>query len=55
MVLVDSFTCATSMVVVFLTRSNHSCIFITYINIFLSVKELSEVYSCLVEDLSKED
>ena len=55
MVLVSLFTCAINMVVDLLTRSNHNCIFTTYINIFLSVKELSVVYSCLVEDLNKED
>ena len=55
MVLVGSFICATNMVVVLLTSSNHSCIITTYIKLFLSVQGLSVVYSCLVEDLSKED
>ena len=31
MVPISSFTCATNMVVVLLTISNHSCIFTTYI------------------------
>ena len=42
------------MVVVGLTRSNHSCMFSTYINIILSDK-ISVVYSCVVEDLSNCD
>ena len=55
MVLISSFTCAAKMVVVLLTKSNHHCIFPTYINIFLSVKEQSVVFSCVVEDKSKQD
>ena len=44
---------ASNILVVGLTRSNHSCIFTTYI---LSLRqELSVVYSCSVGDLSKRD
>ena len=50
-----SLTHASNIMLVGLSISNHGCIFTTYINIISYGKELSVVYFCLVEDLSKQD